>query len=86
MIQGPGSPEDWLRFAKSDLAIAKTARKEEILFEELCFHALQACEKSNKAVLIAKGIVPPKTHNIGALLEKVSLSEKHRKKFLRPQN
>lgn len=82
MIPEPGSPEAWLRFAKSDLAIAKTARQEEILLEELCFHAQQACEKSIKAVLISKGIEPPKTHHIGALLEVVSLSEKVPQKIL----
>lgn len=41
-----------------------------------------SCEKSIKAVLISKGIEPPKTHHIGALLEVVSLSEKVPQKIL----
>jgi HEPN domain-containing protein len=39
------------------------------LFEGLCFHAQQAAEKALKAVLIAKGVPPPKTHNIRTLLD-----------------
>jgi HEPN domain-containing protein len=39
------------------------------LLEGLCFHAQQAAEKALKAVLIAKGIPPPKTHNIRILLD-----------------
>jgi HEPN domain-containing protein len=36
--------------------------------ELLCFHAQQAAEKAIKAVLIAHGIEPPRTHNITALI------------------
>ncbi|MFQ6036180.1 MAG: HEPN domain-containing protein [Sedimentisphaerales bacterium] len=39
------------------------------MFEGLCFHAQQAAEKALKAVLIAKGVAPPKTHNIRTLLD-----------------
>lgn len=65
----PGSPRDWLRHARSDLALAHVPRTPEILFETLCFHAQQATEKALKAVLISRGIAPPRTHNIKALLE-----------------
>lgn len=64
-----GSPVDWLRYARSDLALSRTARTPEILLETLCFHAQQAAEKALKAVLVAKGIAPPRTHNIGTLLD-----------------
>ena len=38
----PGSPADWLRHAHSDLELAKAKElSEDILFEELCFHAQQ---------------------------------------------
>ena len=67
-----GSPADWLRYARSDLELAGINRPEEVLFEELCFHAQQAAEKALKAVLIAKSISPPKTHNIRMLLDIIS--------------
>jgi HEPN domain-containing protein len=37
--------------------------------ELLCFHAQQAAEKTIKAVLIACGIEPPRTHSITALID-----------------
>jgi HEPN domain-containing protein len=67
----PGSPSDWLRHARSDLALAKAPQPVGVLLEMLCFHAQQAAEKSIKAVLIGQGIVPPRTHDISALLERV---------------
>ncbi len=48
----PGSPEDWMHHARSDLAVAKIGRNNDVLFETLCFHAQQAVEKSLKAVSI----------------------------------
>jgi len=65
----PGSPADWLRYAYSDLELARVGRPPKVLFEGLCFHAQQAAEKALKAVLIAKGISPQKTHNIRTLLD-----------------
>ncbi len=65
----PGSPADWLRHAYSDLELARVKRSPKVLFEGLCFHAQQAVEKALKAVLIAKGIPAPKTHNIRTLLD-----------------
>jgi HEPN domain-containing protein len=67
-----GNPADRLRYARSDLEIAGINRPDEVLFERLCFHAQQAAEKAIKAVLIAKGISPPKTHNIRTLLDLLS--------------
>jgi HEPN domain-containing protein len=64
-----GSPADWLRYARSDLGLARIVRPDEVLFEGLCFHAQQAAEKALKAVLIAKGVPPPKTHNIRTLID-----------------
>lgn len=65
----PGSPADWLRYAYSDLELARVRRPSKVLLEGLCFHAQQAAEKALKAVLIAKGVPPPKTHNIRTLLD-----------------
>jgi len=65
----PGSPQDWLRHALSDLELASVARNSKILLEDLCFHAQQAAEKGLKAVLIANAIPFPRTHNIRTLLD-----------------
>lgn len=69
MPPDPGSPADWLRHARSDLALAKVTATEHVLRETLCFHAQQAAEKSLKAVLILRGIPFPKTHNLAVLLD-----------------
>ena len=66
---GPGSPEAWIRYAKSDLNLAGVARPSGVLLEVLCFHAQQAAEKVLKAVLVALRIPVPHTHNIGMLLD-----------------
>ena len=47
---GPGGGEDWLRHARSDLALASAVGPVgDILAETLCFHAQQAAEKALKA-------------------------------------
>ena len=63
-----GTPEDWLKRAKSNLAIAKQARSEEIYLEDLCFETQQAAEKAIKAVLLSKGIQFRFVHDIAELL------------------
>lgn len=65
----PGSPQDWLRHAHSDLELAREKPSPKVLFEDLCFHAQQAAEKALKAVLIAQEISFPRTHNIRTLLD-----------------
>ena len=64
----PDTPEAWLRYARSDLALASVTLSG-VLRENLCFHAQQAAEKSLKAVLISREIVFPKTHSINLLIE-----------------
>lgn len=58
----------WLHFALDDLASARlhlsTAM---ILPNQACYHAQQAAEKSLKAILIARGVRFPKTHDLLAL-------------------
>ena len=68
MPREPGSPGDRLRFARSDLAIARVPVAGDVLREALCFHARQAAEKSLKAVLLKLGIAHPRTHNLKTLL------------------
>ena len=65
----PGSVADWLRYAVSDLEIARIAQSPQILLEGLCFHAQQAAEKALKAVLVAHAIPFPRTHNLTTLLD-----------------
>lgn len=66
----PGSPEEWLAHAESDLNLARLAKdREEILPEQVCFHAQQAAEKALKAVLLHRKVEFPFIHDIEALLE-----------------
>lgn len=65
-----GSPADWLRYARSDLALARgKQRDDDVLPESLCFHAQQAAEKAIKAVIIHCGGEPPRTHDLRLVLE-----------------
>ena len=66
---GPGSPEDWLLHARSDLALAKISPPEDVMLEGLCFHAQQTAEKALKALLVSNNLEFPRTHNIGTLLD-----------------
>jgi HEPN domain-containing protein len=65
-----GSPQEWLRHAQSDLALGKVGREsDEVLPEQICFHAQQAIEKCIKAILIHRGSSVPKSHDIEILLD-----------------
>ena len=65
-----GSAADWLRHARSDLALAKSLPADlDVLPETLCFHAQQSVEKAIKAVLVHLGVAFLKTHNIGVLID-----------------
>ena len=63
-----GSPEDWIKRAKSNIAIAKQPRTEDIFLEDLCFETQQAAEKAFKAVLLSKGIQFRFVHDLAELL------------------
>jgi len=69
MLPDGGSPADWLRHARSDVALSRTATGADVLLEALCFHAQQAAEKALKAVLVAHNLRPPRTHNLRVLVE-----------------
>ncbi len=64
-----GSAREWLRRAKSNLALAKQPKPAESLWEDLCFDAEQAAEKALKAMLVFGGVEFPKTHSIRVLLD-----------------
>lgn len=66
----PGSPEDWLAHAQSDLNLARLARDHKgILPEQICFHAQQAAEKALKAVLASRRVEFPLVHSIQVLVQ-----------------
>ena len=58
----------WLQNARSDLSLAKVPKTRSIQYSHLCFHAQQAAEKAIKAVLLARRIVMPRTHDLDFLL------------------
>lgn len=64
-----GVAQEWLKRAKGNLARAKQRKSQEAFWDDFCFDAQQAAEKSIKAVLIRRQIDFPKTHNIRVLLE-----------------
>ena len=64
----PGSPEDWLRHARSDLALAQQRQVSDVLLATLCFHAQQTVEKSLKAVLVQRGVAFPYRHDLARLI------------------
>ena len=44
-----GSSAEWLRYAHSDLEIARVTPSPDMMLESLCFHAQQTAEKALKA-------------------------------------
>jgi len=61
---------NWLKRARSNLERAKIGKiSQGILYEDLCFDAQQAVEKSLKAILINLNQYFPNTHSIGILLK-----------------
>jgi HEPN domain-containing protein len=68
--KGPGDSGEWLRRARSNLARAKADRGiPEVVYEDLCFDAQQAAEKSLKGLLVHLSVDFPRTHDLNVLLE-----------------
>ena len=63
------SPELWLEHARSDLKLARLGCNQDILPEQICFHAQQSVEKSLKAVMLASSVDFPFSHDIQELVE-----------------
>ena len=67
-----GTPREWLRRARGDLALARLPKLDDILWEDLCFHIEQAVEKALKAAVIhILKELPPRTHNLAELSDMV---------------
>ncbi len=74
----PGDPTEtrvamWLRDAESDLAIASVKKTRKIRYEHLCFHAQQASEKAVKAILLAYGMTPSRTHDLAFIIDSLPM-------------
>ncbi|MEW5767055.1 MAG: HEPN domain-containing protein [bacterium] len=65
----PASSEEWLLHAKSDLKLAKLGIKQDVLPEQICFHAQQCVEKALKAILVFCKVDFPFTHDLEELLD-----------------
>lgn len=61
-------PCRWLRKAEKDVRAAMKLLDEP---DYSAFHSQQAAEKALKALLVALGERPPRTHNIGLLLDRL---------------
>jgi HEPN domain-containing protein len=67
----PGSVDDWLARARSDLAISQVTLPETGFYEDLCYHAQQAAEKAIKAVYLHHGWGFEYVHNLSVLLSEL---------------
>jgi HEPN domain-containing protein len=65
-------PSLWIDKARRDLRMAEFALEQGSDFtDQVCFHAQQCAEKALKAVLVGAGRVPPRAHDLAALLDEV---------------
>ena len=64
----PGTAEEWLRRARSNLRRAEQPKPEGVCWEDLCFDAQQAAEKAFKAVLVKHGLRFRFVHDLGELI------------------
>ena len=73
------SIKSWLELAAADLLAAQRLQNDERLTNISCFHSQQCVEKSLKALLESRNIIPPKTHDLirlyGMLEEQLSIEE-----------
>jgi len=61
----------WIEKAEHDLRTAEHTLKlkKNCPFDTVCFHAQQCAEKYLKALLVARGIPFPKTHDLRAIIQ-----------------
>ncbi len=63
----PDDPREWLNRALGKLRRARDASPG-VYLEDLCFDAQQAAEKALKAVLLARNVAFPFTHDLSRLV------------------
>jgi HEPN domain-containing protein len=67
-MSDPDSALAWADYAEEDLIVAKsTLRRKQPLTSASCFHSQQCAEKYFKAILVAKDVQFPKTHDLAIL-------------------
>ncbi|MFZ5822463.1 MAG: HEPN domain-containing protein [Chloroflexota bacterium] len=67
-MSDPSNPLDWANYAEQDWETAKLLLKRaKPLTISVCFHAQQSAEKYLKALLVAKEVDFPKTHDLSSL-------------------
>jgi HEPN domain-containing protein len=69
-MKPPDEPEvgAWLQKVAEDYRVAEMlAQSKEPLDDAICFHCQQAAEKLLKALLVAAGVKPPRTHDLEEL-------------------
>lgn len=61
--------KEWVAKAEGDFRTAgrELQVQDAANYDAVCFHSQQAIEKLLKALLISKGTVPPRTHDLVAL-------------------
>lgn len=74
-MSDPSNPASWAERAEEDYLMARSAlRRKRPLAYSACFHAQQCAEKYLKALLVAKGLVFPKTHDLLVLRDLIEKS------------
>jgi HEPN domain-containing protein len=63
----PDDPREWLNRARSNLVRTKEIQPG-VYYEDPCFDAQQAAEKALKALLVARDVEVPRTHNLAQVL------------------
>ena len=67
---------EWIDKAQGDhLTATREAQAEPPNYDAVCFHAQQCIEKLLKAALIARGQIPPKTHDLTVLSRLLSSTD-----------
>jgi HEPN domain-containing protein len=61
--------KEWIAKAEGDFATAVREQRatESPNYDAVCFHAAQCIEKLMKALLIHRGVTPPRSHDLAAL-------------------
>jgi HEPN domain-containing protein len=64
-MNAPSEVRQWVEYAEEDFTVAKSLlRRTKPLMTSSCFHSQQCAEKYLKAMLVAKDVEFPKTHDL----------------------
>jgi len=69
-MSNPDDPASWVAKADNDLlCIANNLNDPDVPWDVVCFHAQQAAEKMLKAILVSRGLVVARTHDLLGLFD-----------------